>query len=134
VTLTAACGTGTIALVVNGFGGTPGNLAATSCTGGVGPYSATITAIPGATISNPFTASTGTGLGQAIVSGTTYVYGTVVSAGTISSSVNSVVALTLAPQTTSSNVNTNQLSAGTTYSVQITGTDGGSTTSSNKAT
>jgi len=135
VTLAAACGgtAPTIALTVNGFGGTAGSLAATSCSGGAGPYSATITAI-GATISNPFTASTGAALALSVVSGTTYVFGTSITAGTISSSVNTVATLTLAPQTTTSNVNTNQLTAGTTYTIQVTGTDGGSTTSSNKAT
>jgi len=133
VTLSAACtGTApTIALTVNGFGGTAGSLAATACST-AGPYSATITAI-GATISNPFTASTGAALALAITSGTTYVFGTSVTAGTISSAVNTVATLTLAPQTTTSNVNTNQLTAGTTYTVQITGTDGASTTASNKA-
>ena len=134
VTLSAACGgTGPlIALVVNGFGGTAGNLAATACST-VGPFSATITAVS-ETVSNPFTANTGAALALSVVSGTTYVFGATVTAGTLSSSVNSVATLTLAPQTTTSNVNTNQLTSGTTYTFQVTGTDGGSTTLSNKAT
>jgi archaeal type IV pilus assembly protein PilA len=133
VTLAAACtgSTPTISLTVNGFGGTQGSLVGASCTT-TGPYSATITAI-GATISSNFAAATGGALALTVVSGTTYVFGTTVSTGTISSSVNTVAALTLAPQTTTSNVNTNQLSAGTTYTIQVTGTDGGSTTLSNKA-
>jgi len=135
VTLAANCGgtAPTIALTVNGFGGTAGSLALTSCSGSTGPFSATITAI-GATISNPFTASTGAALALAVTSATTYVFGTSVTAGTISSAVNTVATLTLAPQTTTSNVNSNPLTAGTTYTLQVTGTDGGSTTSSNKAT
>ena len=134
VTLNAACGgTGpTIALAVNGLGGTAGNLAATACAS-TGPFSATITAIS-TTISSTFSSTTGLALGLSVVSGTTYVFGTSVTAGTISSAVNTVAAMTLAPQTTSSNVNTNQLSAGSTYTVQVTGTDGASTTLSNKAT
>jgi flagellin-like protein len=135
VTLTANCGgtSPTIALAVNGFGGTQGNLAATSCSGSTGPFSATITATT-MSFSSTFTSTTGLALGLAVTSGTTYTFGTTVSAGTMSSSVNTVAAMTLAPQTTSSNVNTNPLSAGTTYTVQVTGTDGAATTSSNKAT
>jgi len=134
VTLNAACGgtAPTIALVVNGFGGTAGNLAATACSS-AGPFSATITAIS-VTPSSTFTSTTGLALALSVVSGTTYVFGTTVTAGTLSSSVNTVATLTLAPQTTTSNVNTNQLSAGTTYTVQVTGTDGATTTISNKAT
>ncbi|HYB02985.1 MAG TPA: archaellin/type IV pilin N-terminal domain-containing protein [Nitrososphaerales archaeon] len=135
VTLAAACtGTApTIALTVNGLGGTAGTLAATSCSGGAGPYSATITALS-VTASSTFAAATGAALALSVVSGTTYTFGTSVSLGTLSSAVNTVAALTLAPQTTTSNVNTNPLSAGTTYTIQVTGTDGASTTSSNKAT
>ena len=134
VTLAAVCGgtTPTIALTVNGFGGTAGSLAATSCSGSTGPYSATITALT-MTVSNPFTAATGAALGLVVTSGTTYAFGTSVTAGTLSSAVNTVAPLTLAPQTTSSNVNTNPLTAGLTYTVQITGTDGGSTTNSAKS-
>jgi flagellin-like protein len=135
VTLTANCGgtTPTIQLAVNGFGGTQGNLAATSCSGSTGPFDATITGTS-MTFSSTFTSTTGLALGLAVVSTTIYTFGTTVTAGTMSSSVNTVAAMTLAPQSTTSNVNTNPLSAGTTYTVQVTGTDGAATTSSNKAT
>jgi archaeal type IV pilus assembly protein PilA len=136
VTLNAACtGTApTIALQVNGFGGTAGNLAATACSS-VGPFDATITGTT-ETISSTFTSTTGLALGLVdnTVGAVNYVFGTTVTAGTLSSSVNTVATLTLAPQSTTSNVNTNQLNAGTTYTIQVTGTDGASTTLSNKAT
>jgi flagellin-like protein len=134
VTLSAACGgTGpTIALIVNGLGGTAGNPGAVACSS-VGPYSATITTTS-PTVSSTFSATTGLTLGLSVTSGDTYEFGTLVSAGTLSSSVNTVADLTLGPQTTSSNVNTQILTAGSTYSIQVTGTDGASTTSSNKAT
>lgn len=134
VTLAAACGgtTPTIALTVNGLGGTAGTLAATSCSGGVGPYSATITALS-PIVSSTFAGSTGAALALSVVSGTTYVFGTSVTAGTLSTSVNQVSQLTLAPQTTSGNVNTNPLIAGITYSLQVTGTDGAQTSLSAKS-
>jgi flagellin-like protein len=134
VTLAANCGgtSPTIALTVNGLGGTAGSLAATSCSASTGPFSATITAIS-PTVSSTFAASTGSALALSVVSGTTYVFGTSVTAGTLSTNVNQVSQMTLAPQTTSSNINTNPLSAGTTYTFQVTGTDGASTTSSVKS-
>ena len=134
VTLVANCGgtSPTIALSVNGLGGTAGTLSATSCSS-TGPYSATITALS-ATVSSGFAASTGAALALAVTSGTTYVFGTTVTAGTLSTGINAVTAFTLAPQTTSSNVNTNPLSAGTTYTVQVTGTDGAQAALSTKAT
>jgi archaeal type IV pilus assembly protein PilA len=134
VTLTAACtGTSpTIALTVNGLGGTAGTLAATSCSGGVGPYSATITALS-PIVSAGFAASTGSALALSVTSGTTYVFGTSVTAGTLSTNVNQVSQITLAPQTLTSNVNTNPLVAGTTYTLLVTGTDGAQTSSSGKS-
>lgn len=134
VTLAAACGgtTPTIALTVNGLGGTAGSLAATSCSGGPGPYSATITALS-PTVSSTFAASTGAALALSVVSGTTYVFGTSVTSGTLSTSVNQVSQLTLAPQSTTANVNSNPLTSGLTYTLQVTGTDGAQTSSSAKS-
>lgn len=133
VTLNAACGgtTPTIALVVNGLGGS-GSLAATACSGGAGPYSATVTSVS-PTVSSTFASSTGAALALAVVSGTTYVFGTAVTAGTLSTSVNTVSDFTLAPQTTTSNVNTNPLTAGLTYTISVSGTDGAQAGTSTKA-
>lgn len=138
VYLLADCGgtTPTISLsTVSGLGGTTGSLGATSCAASTGPFTATITGLP-VTVSNPFSATTGTLLGQAVTSGNTYVFGTSVASGsTLSSAVNTVATLTLAPQTTTTNPpNTNQLVSGTTYTIQVTGTDGASTTLSSRST
>ncbi|MHB1869177.1 MAG: hypothetical protein ACYCPP_09590, partial [Nitrososphaerales archaeon] len=58
--------------------------------------------------------------------------GTLVTAGTESLTVNNVASMQLMPQTTVA-ANNNPLSPGSTYTVQVTGTDGASTTASGKS-
>ena len=132
VYLTAVCASGTIALSVTGMGSS-GSLAATSCTGGVGPYTAVLGSLVPA-VSSTFSATTGTSLAGTVTSGSTYTIGTLVTAGTISSSINTVAQFTLAPQTIASSWNTNFLSSsqGTTFTFQVTGTDGGTSSTSAK--
>ena len=67
------------------------------------------------------------------VGGTSQVVGAPCTAGTFSISLNNVGTLTLAPAGPATGAVTNPLSAGSTYTVQVIGTDGGSTTSSGKA-
>ncbi|MDG7000509.1 MAG: hypothetical protein JRN15_15555, partial [Nitrososphaerota archaeon] len=87
--------------------------------------STTLTGL-GATVSSTFAASTSTSI-TAVAS---VVIGLPITAGTLSESVNSVFQFTLA---TSGAQSSSILSSGQTYTVQVTGTDGASTTASAKS-
>ncbi|MHB2036942.1 MAG: archaellin/type IV pilin N-terminal domain-containing protein [Nitrososphaerales archaeon] len=89
------------------------------------PETTTLTSI-GATFSSTFAASTST----SIAAVATAVVGMPVTAGTLSVSINAVFQFTLA---TSGAQASSILSPGQTYTVQVTGTDGASTTASGKA-
>ena len=99
----------------------------------------TITLPTGITTSSVLAASTGT-ITAITTSGTTPItMGTSVSGGTLSVAINTVVQLTLAPQGTQvsgvpgTGQYNNPLSVGQSYTVQVTGNDGGSTSASAKA-
>ncbi|MHB1907445.1 MAG: archaellin/type IV pilin N-terminal domain-containing protein [Nitrososphaerales archaeon] len=146
VFLTGSCALGTgaanpkIALSVTGFGVT-NTLSATACTNSAStPYTVALSSLS-FTVSSDFSSSTGATL-NALVSSTstgganpsTFVVGTIATAGTLSSGINSVAEFTLAPQSTSTNVaSNNPLTAGSTYTFQVTGTDGGSAVASAKS-
>lgn len=116
--------TASATLTVSAFGAST----TVSCTGSPQALSAVLTLTGGSVSTSP---ALGSASGSITVpSGKSAIIGTLVSAGTITVGVNNVFDFTLAPQGYQSS---NPLSAGSTYTVQVTGTDGASTTASAKA-
>ena len=127
VTIAATCsGSGTLS--ASGFGvgpvtvGTCASSAFTSSPGTLNSLSFTS--------SSTFNAISGTLSTNNVVTTSALIVGTAVNTGTMAVAINSVGQLTLAPQGTSSS---SILSSGSTYSVQVTGNDGGTTTASAKS-
>lgn len=129
--IAGACTSGTF--TINGFGATR----TISCT--ASPGLTTSLAVSGITFSNGTSIRIGTVQFTSpytfASTGTNVVFGiSVVGTGTMSTSVNTVGPFTLAMPATVAGPATNPLSPGQTYTFQVTGTDGGSATASNKAT
>ena len=128
VTATITC-TSADTLSITGFGVSATSVSPSSCNGSGQAVTATITLPSGFVVSSSFAASpspfpgTITGVANAVV-------GTTISAGTITVPVNSVATFTLAVSGYQAN---NPLTTGTTYTFQVTGTDGGSAVASAKA-
>ncbi len=127
IAITVTCTTSDT-LTITGFGTTATSVTGTCTTGTAVPFTGTITLPTGFVVSSTFAATPSSF--TVIGTPSTVILGTSVSAGTISEPLNSVASFTLAV----SGVQTsNPMTTGQTYSFQITGTDGGSTTLSGKA-
>ncbi|MHB8702281.1 MAG: archaellin/type IV pilin N-terminal domain-containing protein [Nitrososphaerales archaeon] len=131
----SACTSTSFGVTVYGFGASTsnggtilsGSCAATSYTSSAFPVKEVVSTLP------KFEAQTGASIGAAVGNGF-YVIGTTVVAGSLQTTVNTVSTLTLAPQTTTAGqVTANPLSAGTTYTFSVTGTDEATATLSAKA-
>jgi len=132
------------ALTITGFGITAGGLSSANCPTSATTVTATITLPTGYAITSTFQAS----VASIAAFPTTpafqpaaIIIGVPITAGSIAVPINGVIALPLAEtglQVTGTPVGTSQytnpLTPGSTYTVQITGTDGGSTTASAKST
>ena len=137
VTLQSVCATGQHVLEIVGFGNTTALTSAfyLSCKStnlNQATVNLEIPSTSGLTVSSDFNATVSS-LTVALTQNVYKVIGVSLIAGTYQLSVNSVATFTLAGAASGSSGNTEIVTKGITYTVQVTGTDGASTTASAKA-
>jgi flagellin-like protein len=129
---TTACTATTDEVNVNGFGASQQTTTGTCTVSGAGTLTATLTLTGGLQVStSPAYSASASGLALSVTGSSANIVGVSTTTGTLKILANSVGDLTLAQP---GKQTANPLSSGSTYTVQITGTDGATTSQSAKST